>query len=150
MRGLKLRALAGTTFRAPTFNDLFYPGLRHPPGTPASRSSREGRSYEIGASWESGDTRLSITAYRNKVKDLIGYEPNFDDETFEPLGLCPPGYAFGCARNDRPGPAAGREPRGSQRWGALELSGSVELLDAEDSDTGYRLNRRAAHQESVR
>ena len=150
MRGLKLRALAGTSFRAPTFNDLYFPDFGIPPGTPGFEiKPEEGRSVEIGATWESGDTRVSITAYRNKVKDLIGYEPNFDDETFEPLGLCPPGYAFGCARNVGRARLQGLSFAGSQRWGALELSGSVELLDATDTDTGNRLNRRAAHQESV-
>ena len=150
MRGLKLRALAGSTFRAPTFNDLYFPGYGIPPGTPGYEIKPEkGESYEIGASWESGDTRLSVTAWRNFVRDLIGYEPNFDDETFEPLGLCPPGYAFGCARNIGRARLQGLTLAGAQRWGALELSGSVELLDAVDSDTGNRLNRRAAHQESV-
>jgi vitamin B12 transporter len=52
MRGLKLRALAGTSFRAPTFNDLYFPDYGIPPGTPgfevkpsaaaASRSARAG------------------------------------------------------------------------------------------------------------
>jgi vitamin B12 transporter len=59
LRGLKLRALAGTTFRAPTFNDLFFPDYGIPPGTPGFEIKPEdGRSFEIGASWESGDTRL--------------------------------------------------------------------------------------------
>jgi hypothetical protein len=53
------------------------------------------------------------------------------------------------APQHRPCPAAGLTFAGTQRWGAWELSGNVELLDAKDSDTGYRLNRRAAHQESV-
>ncbi len=149
LRGLKLRVLGGTTFRAPTFNDLFYPDYGIPPGTPGFAIKPErGRSIEIGAIWESGDTRASVTAYRNKVKDLINYEPNVD-ENFEPLGLCPPGFPFGCARNVGRARLQGVSLAASQRWGALELSGNVELLDATDSDTGYRLNRRAAHQESL-
>jgi vitamin B12 transporter len=149
VRGLKLRALAGTTFRAPTFNDLFYPDYGIPPGTDgfAIRPER-GRSFEIGASWQSGDSRASVTAYRNRVRDLIGYEPNLD-ENFEPLGLCPPGYNFGCARNIGRARLQGVSLNASQRWGGLELSGGVELLDAKDTDTGYRLNRRAAHQENL-
>ncbi len=45
--GVKLRALAGTTFRAPTFNDLFYPGF----GVRTIQPER-GRSVEAGASWQ--------------------------------------------------------------------------------------------------
>ena len=40
-----------------------------PPGTPGFEiKPEEGRSFEIGASWESGETRLSITAYYNKIR----------------------------------------------------------------------------------
>ena len=121
MRGLKLRALAGTTLPRADLQRPVLPGLRHSPGTPGFEiKPEEGRSFEIGASWESGDTRLSVTAYRNKVKDLIGYEPNID-ENFQPLGLCPPGYAFGCARNVGRARIAGREPR---RLAALGRAGS--------------------------
>ena len=149
VRGLKLRVLAGTSFRAPTFNDLYFPDYGIPPGTPGFEVKPErGRSIEVGASWESGDTRVSVTAWRNDVRDLIGYEPNVDD-AFQPLGLCPPTYAFGCARNIGRARLQGLTLGGSQRWRQLELSGNVELLDATDRDTGQRLNRRAAHQESV-
>jgi vitamin B12 transporter len=149
MRGVKLRALAGTSFRAPTFNDLFFPDYGIPPGTPGFEIKPErGRSIEIGASWESGDSRASVTAWRNDVRELIGYEPNVDDD-FQPLGLCPPAYAFGCARNIGRARLQGLTLTVSQRWRNLELGGNVELLDATDRDTGYRLNRRAAHQESV-
>ena len=45
------------------------PGLRHSARNPGFEIKPErGRSFEIGASWESGDTRLSVTAYRNEVQ----------------------------------------------------------------------------------
>ena len=43
LRGLKLRALAGTTFRAPTFNDLFYPGYGVATVAARARPQRRGR-----------------------------------------------------------------------------------------------------------
>src|SRR4030095_5381008 len=82
----KLRALAGTSFRAPTFNDLAFPGL----GVPTIRPE-EGRSVEARVSWQGDDASASVTVYRNRVSDLIGFQP---DPT-----LCPPGYDFGCAAN---------------------------------------------------
>ena len=141
--GLKLRALAGTTFRAPTFNDLFFPGF----GVATIRPER-GRSVEVGAAWQSGTSSAALTLYRNQVRDLIGFEPNVD-AVGAPLGLCPAGYAFGCARNIGRARLQGASLSAAQRWGGLELSGKVELLDAKDSDTGQRLARRAAHQESA-
>jgi vitamin B12 transporter len=147
--GLKLRALAGTSFRAPTFNDLFYPDYGIPPGTPGFRIDPErGRSLEVGATWQTDSSRVSLTAYRNRVRDLIAYEPNVD-ANFEPLGLCPQGYQFGCARNIGRARLQGVSLTASQRWGGLELGAIVELLDAKDADTGVRLARRAAHQETL-
>ncbi len=147
--GFKLRALAGTSFRAPTFNDLFYPDYGIPPGTEGFRIEPErGHSFEVGATWQTGGGRVSLTAYRNKVRDLIAYEPNVNGD-FEPLGLCPPGYAFGCARNIGRARFQGVSLAASQRWGGLELSATAEVLDAKDADARVRLARRAAHQETL-
>ena len=137
LKGLRLRALAGTSFRAPTFNDLFFPGF----GVATIQPER-GRSIEIGASWTAGDTRAALTLWRNHVRDLIGFEP---DPT-----LCPPGSTFGCARNVGRARLQGATLDATQRFGDLSAGLRLELLDARDSDTGQRLVRRAAHQESLR
>ena len=135
---LKLRALGGTSYRAPTFNDLFYPGF----GVATIRPER-GRSIEIGASWQSGGTTAAATLYRNRVKDLIGFQPDATQ--------CPddPAYAFGCAGNTSRARLQGATLTGGQRWGSLSVHAVVDFLDATDSDTGQRLARRAAHQETV-
>ena len=134
---LKLRALTGTTFRAPTFNDLYYPGY----GVDTVRAER-GRSFEIGAAWRSGDSGATATLYRNRVRQLIAYDP-------DPDGIrCPAGY-FGCAANVARARLQGATLGASQRWGGLEINASIDFLDARDADTGERLPRRAAHQESV-
>ncbi|MDQ2733559.1 MAG: TonB-dependent receptor [Pseudomonadota bacterium] len=133
----KLRALAGTTFRAPTFNDLFYPQY----GVATVKPER-GRSFEVGAAWQSGGTSATATIYRNNVHDLIGYDP-------DPNGTdCPPGY-FGCAANTSRARLQGATLGAGQQWGGLEVRATVDLLDAKDSNTGARLVRRAAHQETV-
>ena len=136
--GLRVRALAGTTFRAPSFNELFYPGYGVPTITP-----ERGRSIEFGVNWRAGDSEASATVYRNRVRDLIAYE---SDNT-----LCPPdpAYQYGCARNIGRARLQGATLAGAQRWGALRVSGTIDFLDAKDADTGHRLTRRAAHQESL-
>ena len=135
--GLRLRALAGTSFRAPTFNDLYYPGF----GVPTIQPER-GRSIEIGASWTAGDTRAAVTLWRNHVRDLIGFEPD--------PAQCPAGSTFGCATNVGRARLQGLSVDALQRFGNLSAALRVELLDARNSDTGERLLRRAAHQESLR
>ena len=136
--GVRVRALAGTTFRAPSFNDLFYPGY----GVSTVRPEK-GRSVEVGVSWRTADTEVSATVFHNKVRDLIGYQP---DRTFCPAD---PSYDFGCAGNTSRARLQGATLSAAQRWGALSLRANVEFLDAKDADTGQRLARRAAHQESL-
>ena len=135
---LRVRALAGTTFRAPSFNELFYPGF----GVPDIKPER-GRSMELGINWRAGDSEAAATVYRNRLRDLIFYD---SDRT-----QCPadPAYDFGCARNIGRAQLQGATFSGSQRWGAWRVGGTVDFLDAKDTDTGKRLTRRAAHQESL-
>ncbi len=136
--GFTARALYGTTFRAPSFNDLFYAGY----GVPDIRPER-GRSAEVGLNWRDGDSHASLTVYRNRVRQLINYEP---DRTFCPSD---PSYDFGCARNVDRARLKGATLSAGHRFGALGLRATLDLLSAKDERTGDRLNRRAKHQETV-
>jgi vitamin B12 transporter len=138
VRGLRLRALAGSTFRAPSFNDLYFPGF----GIAGLRPER-GRSVELGLAWTQDASSASATIYRNRVRDLIGFEP---DRSFCPAD---PSYDFGCARNIGRARLQGASLAAAQRLGAWNLRATVDFLDATDESTGQRLARRAAHQESL-
>lgn len=132
---LSLRAVAGTAFRAPSFNDLYFPGF----GVATIRPERS-RSVEVGADWRDGDSAVSITLYRNRVRDLIGFEPL--------AANCPTGFTSGCAANVSRARLQGATLNASQRVGAFSLHATVDFLDAKDDLTGNRLVRRAAHQET--
>jgi vitamin B12 transporter len=136
--GWRARALAGTSFRAPSFNDLYFPGF----GIATLRPER-GRSIEAGLSRSAGDSSASVTLYRNRVRDLIGFE---SDRSFCPAD---PAYDFGCARNIGRARLQGASLAAAHRIGVWHLRANLELLDAKDETTGQRLARRAAHQESV-
>ena len=102
-----------------------------------------GRSFEAGASWQGEAATLSATIYRNDVRDLIVFEP---DRSF-----CPPdpAYNFGCAANRQRARLQGATLAATARWQKIDLRANVDFLDATDRDTGVRLPRRAAHQESA-
>jgi vitamin B12 transporter len=136
--GWKLRALAGTTFRAPTFNDLYYPGY----GVSALEPER-GRSMEVGVSWKGQSSEAAATVYRSRVRNLIGYQSD--------PAQCPDPivYAFGCAANTARAKLDGATLSGTHRLVALALRAQVDFVNAKDADTGARLPRRAAHQESL-
>lgn len=135
---LKLRALAGTTFRAPTYNDLYFPGY----GV-STLAPEKGRSLEIGMNWASATSSAGVTVYRNKVRNLIGYQPIIDGTE------CPAGYDYGCAGNTSRATLKGVTLDGAHRLGDLKLRATIDFLDAKDDTTGARLARRAAHQESL-
>jgi len=136
--GLKLRALVGTTYRAPSFNDLYYPGY----GVPTLQPER-GRSAEIGLVWRREGGEAAATVYRNRVRDLINYE---GDRSFCPAD---PAYDFGCARNVGRAKLDGGTLSGRRQVGPVTLGATLDFTDAKDATTGARLNRRAAHQASI-
>lgn len=136
--GLTARALVGTTFRAPSFNDLYFTGY----GVPDVRPER-GRSGEVGLHWRGGDSQASLTVYRNRVRQLINYEP---DRSFCPSD---PSYDFGCARNVDRARLKGATLSAGHRIGALGLRGTLDLLSAKDERSNGRLNRRAKHQSTL-
>lgn len=136
--GLTVRAVAGTAFRGASFNDLYFPGY----GVTTVRPERS-RSVELGLQWRDGVQSASATVFRNRVRDLIGYQP---DRTFCPAD---PAYDFGCAGNVSRARLQGVTLAAAQRFGDIGLRTTVDFLEARNTDTGQRLTRRAAHQASV-
>lgn len=66
----------GTSFRAPTFNDLYYPLEDYGPvyGTYSGNPNLKpetARNKEISLSYDQGHHRLSATVFENKIKNLI-------------------------------------------------------------------------------
>jgi vitamin B12 transporter len=64
----QLRATAsyGTSFRAPTYNELYYPGYGN-----AANKPEQGKNAEIGIRWDDGVNALSASYYHNKLTDLL-------------------------------------------------------------------------------
>ena len=136
-RTVSVRAVAGTAFRAPSFNELYFPGYGAP--VDPERST----SVEAGLRWSDGDSSAGLTLYRNRVRDLIGYEPS--------PAACgdPAAYPFGCAANTGRARLQGATFDAAHRVGAWSGRLVLDLLDAKDLSTGDRLVRRAAHTASA-
>lgn len=77
-QGLQLLAQYGTGFKAPTFNDLYYPA--DPVFGPASNEDlkpERSRSLELAVRgmWRQADWRVSL--YHTRIRDLIGLDANY-------------------------------------------------------------------------
>ena len=72
----RANASYGTAFKAPSFNDLYYPDPWMP-GNPDLKPETA-RNKEIALHYETGGHHVSVTAYQNDVRELIGwrYDPN--------------------------------------------------------------------------
>ncbi|MFE0015995.1 TonB-dependent receptor domain-containing protein [Mesorhizobium sp. NPDC059054] len=68
---LTLRSSYTTGFRAPSFNELYYPNYSNPNLKP-----EKSKSYEVGLSWQAGaDTNLDVAFYQTWLTDAIASNP---------------------------------------------------------------------------
>ena len=67
--GFRLTASVGTAFKAPTFNDLYYPFFGNHDLKPESS-----RSANVGIAQHSGHWSWTLDAYETRIDDLISYD----------------------------------------------------------------------------
>lgn len=122
----RVSAAAATSFRVPT---LFHRFSQY--GNPAL-VPESGRNVELGLRWAANGSELSLSAWRNKVRDLIA---------FGPPGPCI--NTFGCYVNIGRARLQGATLAGRTQVGAVSLHGSLDWHDPKNLDTGRQLQRRA-------
>lgn len=136
--------IAGSTgFHAPTFNDMYYPFEQYfwggfPAGSYKGNPNlkpEKSRNIEAHIRYQTATTRLSLTAYQNKIKDLIdGY-------------VCNP--TFDCtSENINQATIRGLTLSGEQVLGDTTLRASADFLDPRNDrpiagETGSQLQLRA-------
>ncbi|MEQ6342702.1 MAG: TonB-dependent vitamin B12 receptor [Gammaproteobacteria bacterium] len=75
---VRVTANYGTAFKAPTFNELYYPGYGNP-----NLRSEQSRSIELGLRGAPAWGSWSAHVFRTAVNDLIGFDPT----TFAPVNI---------------------------------------------------------------
>lgn len=113
---LVARASYGTGFRAPTFNDLYYPNYSNPNLKP-----EKSRSYELGVNWRPTErTTLDVAFYQTWLSDAIASNP--------------PAYIpFNVARAKVTGIEASLSHQFSDRWSA---KASIDYRSPKNEDNG--------------
>jgi len=112
--GWRVTAGYGTAFKAPTFNELYYPFF----GNPALRPESS-RTAEAGLAWRGERVGLHLDAFETRVKDLIAYDAS--------LGL---------PNNLDEARLRGAELRADATLWDWTLAGSASWLDAENLAVG--------------
>ncbi|HJW52427.1 MAG TPA: TonB-dependent receptor [Burkholderiaceae bacterium] len=120
-REWRLTAQLSNAFRAPSFNDLYFPGFGNPDLAP-----ERAVSGELGLQYAAGDVMARAGLFRTNTRDLIVFDP-----------------ASSRAENLDKARATGFELAGSWRHGIWSFAANGMLLRAVDEETGEKLLRRA-------
>ncbi|MCS6947569.1 MAG: TonB-dependent receptor [Steroidobacteraceae bacterium] len=114
----RLTAAASTGFKAPTFNELYFPGFGNPNLKPETSES-----LELGVRWSRDSGWLALTIYQNRIDDLIGFGANFIPVNVDEARI------------------RGLELTGQFTLANWQLRGSAEWLDPENRSPGANLGR---------
>ena len=133
---LRANAGFGTSFRAPTFNESYFPGFGI-----AANQPEEGRNAEIGLHYDDRKTQFSAAYYRNRISNLI--------VNTNPCPVNPGAYAYGCAYNVNQALLTGVTIGAATRVGDFSVRGALDFQDPRDETTGKSLARRAKRHGSV-
>ncbi len=111
-------ASLGTAFKAPTFNQLYYPGF----GNDALQPEKS-RNREVALRYHTGHASAGLTVFNNKIKDMIVYSPT-------PVNL---------SKAD----LLGTTLDGVWYFGHWKASGNLTVQSPRDEDTDNLLPRRS-------
>ena len=114
---LRLTASYGTAFKAPTFNDLYFPFFGNPELDPETSWSAE-----VGLSGRHGGIDWSLNLFQTEIDDLIAFDAS--------LGL------YGLPNNIDSARIRGLEAIASTRLDGWDLNGNLTLLDPVNRSDG--------------
>lgn len=125
----RTQASAGTAFRAPTFNDLYYPLTSGMVGNPNLKPETS-QSRELGLHYDGQGAQISATWYINHIANLISWAGKNSAGNTTPVNI---GRASieGITLTSRTSVAG------------FNVDGSIDHLQAIDQTTYKRLGRRA-------
>jgi vitamin B12 transporter len=120
----RVNASYGTSFVAPSFNQLYFPASASFKGNPLLQPER-GRNTDLGVTWAEAGQLVKLVAYDNKITDIIAT-----------VGISPMNLSKARIRG------ATLAYEGS--FGPLTVRASVDSLNPLNEVTGKRLPRRSS------
>jgi vitamin B12 transporter len=126
--GFRVHTSFGTGFKAPSFNELYFPNFGN-----TSLNPEETTGYDAGLNYENSIVSNDLTIFRSEINDLI----TFSSDTF-------------VAENIGSGRAQGIENEFSARIDeSLDVAWTYTYTDSQNVETGRPLPRRPKHRFSA-
>ncbi|MBM2885606.1 TonB-dependent receptor [Chromobacterium phragmitis] len=122
--GWLVRAGYGTAYKAPTFNDLYYPLAFGYQGNP-NLKPESAINTELGLEYRHQGSTFRLTGFHNQVSNLIAYGSL--------------GNGIGTMLNVNRATIRGVSLEGQTKLAEFDLGGNLTLLDARDDKTGQWL-----------
>lgn len=107
----------GTGYKAPTFNELYFPGFGNPDLGPETSGS-----LETSLRFQRGEQRVALAVNENRIDDLIGFDQNFSPVNIDRTRI------------------RGIELEGAAQLAGWDLSGSLEWQDPESLSGAFAGN----------
>jgi len=125
---------AASGFKAPSFNDLYYPATAWSAGN-EDLVSETSDSYELLLRSNFSGFKVEASVYSTEIDNLIDWAP---DENY-----------FWQPQNIAKAEIDGAEFNLSKNFAGTDVSLGYAYIDAKDADSGERLDRRARHNGSL-
>jgi vitamin B12 transporter len=121
----RVTASYGTAFKAPTFNDLFFPDFFGFPTSNPDLKPEKARNIEASLRYADDHSNASLTLYENKIRNLITLDASYVPANVNEARI------------------QGMTLSGSHVWNNWQFGGSVDILSPRDRETDNLLVRRA-------
>jgi vitamin B12 transporter len=115
----------GSAFKAPSFNDLYFPDSFGFATSNPNLVPEESDNIDASLRYQEGSATVSVTVFENKIRNLIALDSNF--VPFNANNVKIQGVTFAA----------------SQGWNNWQLQGSVDIQSPRDEATDNLLVRRA-------
>ncbi|MCK8044656.1 TonB-dependent receptor [Shewanella sp. 1CM18E] len=129
----RLAASTGTAFKAPTFNDLYWPGSGNP-----DLMSETAESYDLTLHYQADDIRAYISVFENSIDNLIAWAPTGEQDDF--------GWDIWKPANIDEAKIQGVEVSANFSVFSLDHQVAYTFLDAENKQTGEELIGRSENE----
>jgi vitamin B12 transporter len=121
----RITASYGTAFKAPTFNDLYFPDFYGIPTSNPDLQPEESRNFESSLRYTNATSSASLTLYDNRIRDLIMLDENWIPQNISKAHI------------------QGLTLTGIHQLGHWNLHGSLDVQSPRDQDSNNLLVRRS-------